>query len=125
MNEQLSMFDLFATPNVGPVPMADAGPVAAMIQASAKQEGGYSIFGIVRREINIRAWRPSAGEVLEMFPLSLSYYMTRNMLDRGGRVRLDVREVDANGALMKDGRAAVVEVDAGALYAAADAAGLF
>ena len=124
-HEQLSLFDLISAPveDAAPAPVrVDAGPVPVMIQASAKIDGGYRIFGIVRTEIALPAWKPTAGDVLALFPLSLSYDMSRGMLDRSCVIDLFAHEVDGEGNRLHDLADAHATVNAGELY---DAAGSF
>lgn len=102
-HEQFSMFDLFTPPQEAPAPVpADAQPVPVSIQASMKgaDGSGYVVFGVARANIVPSAWRPTAREVLEMFPLSLSWHIGRDALDRDGVVDLFAHEIDAEGNMV-------------------------
>jgi len=124
-HEQLSLFDLISAPMEGAAPapvQVDAGPVPVMIQASAKVDGGYRVFGIVRIEIALHTWNPTAGDVLALFPLSLSYDMSRGLLDRSCVIDLFAHEIDGDGNRLHALADAHATVKAGELY---DAAGSF
>ena len=102
-HEQLSMFDMFQEAPA-PEPVQPIGqPVPVSIQASMKlvDGSGYRVFGIVRAEINLCPWRPSPRDVLEMFPLSLPWYINKGLLDSAGTVDLFAHEVDANGNMIR------------------------
>ena len=125
-HEQLSMFDLFAAPQEpmqdAPAPViVDREPVPVSIQASMKSDGntGYRVFGVSRAQIIPSAWRPSASDVLEMFPLSLSYHMEKGLLDRSGVIDLFVHELDAEGNMAHMQADAHVTIPASELYDAA------
>lgn len=101
-HEQISFFDSLAAPleEAAPAPVqVEAVAVPVNIQASAKHAdtSGYRVFGIVRSSIVPAVWRPSARDVLELFPLSLSYYMDHGLLDRGDVIDLFAHELDADG----------------------------
>lgn len=127
-HEQLSMFDLFAAPveeTTQPTPAPDTGPVPVMIQASAKTGDGYRIFGIVRAEVALQGWRPTAGDALALFPISLSYEISRGLLDRSCVVDLYAHETDGDGNVLNVQADAHASISAAELYAAADATGSF
>lgn len=125
-HEQLSMFDMFAAPEPvqeAPAPVqAAVQPVTVSIQGSMKRldGSGFLVFGAVRAEIIPSVWRPTARDVLEMFPLSLSYHMNKGLLDRAGTVDLFAHELDAEGNMVRMLADAHATVNASDLYNAAE-----
>ena len=119
-HEQLSLFDLFAAPlEDAPQPVQpEARPVPVMIQASAQQDGGYRVYGVAHAEIVLPDWRPSARDVLSLFPASLSYDVAHGLLDRGDVIDLFAHEVDGDGNMLHMVADAHVTVSAAELYAA-------
>ena len=110
MPDQLSMFDMFTTqPAPQPAsttqqtlpaqmlsnltrsesPLSEPIPVA--IQASAKMENGYAIFGVAKAMITPASWHPSPSEVLSLFPERFS------SLDPDTLIDLYAHEVDGDG----------------------------
>ena len=110
MSDQLSMFDMFTTqPAPQPAsttqqtlpaqmlsnltrsesPLSEPIPVA--IQASAKMENGYAIFGVAKAMITPASWHPSPSEVLSLFPERFS------SLDPDTLIDLYAHEVDGEG----------------------------
>lgn len=98
-NMQMTMFDLFASPSGEAAVDAPGRVVRCSIQASAALPDGNSfrIFGTARDEISLPGWKPSARDVLALFPVSFSYYLSRGMLDRGDVIDLFAHELDADG----------------------------
>ena len=121
MPDQLSMFDMFTTqpaPQSAPTTAQSAGttqqtlpaqmlsnltrsesimsePIPVAIQASAKMENGYAIFGIARAVITPASWHPSPSEVLSLFPERFS------SLDPDALIDLYAHEVDGDGNRMR------------------------
>lgn len=110
MPDQLSMFDMFTTqPAPQPVsitqqtlpaqmlsnltksesPLSEPVPVA--IQASARMDSSYAIFGVARAVITPASWHPSPSEVLSLFPERFS------SLDPDTLIDLYAHEVDGDG----------------------------
>ena len=110
MPDQLSMFDMFTTQ---PAPQS-AGttqqtlpaqmlsnltrsesimsePIPVAIQASARMDSGYAIFGVARAVITPASWHPSPSEVLSLFPERFS------SLDPDTLIDLYAHEVDGEG----------------------------
>ena len=117
MPDQLSMFDMFTTqpaPQSAPTTAQSAGttqqtlpaqmlsnltrsesplsePISVAIQASAKMENGYAIFGVAKAMITPASWHPSPSEVLSLFPERFS------SLDPDTLIDLYAHEVDGDG----------------------------
>ena len=117
MPDQLSMFDMFTTqpaPQSAPTTAQSAGttqqtlpaqmlsnltrsesplsePISVAIQASAKMENGYAIFGVAKAMITPASWHPSPSEVLSLFPERFS------SLDPDTFIDLYAHEVDGEG----------------------------
>ena len=117
MPDQLSMFDMFPTqpaPQSAPTTAQSAGttqqtlpaqmlsnltrsesimsePIPVAIQASAKMENGYAIFGVAKAMITPASWHPSPSEVLSLFPERFS------SLDPDALIDLYAHEVDGDG----------------------------
>ena len=66
-------------------------PIPVAIQASAKMENGYAIFGVARAVITPASWHPSPSEVLSLFPERFS------SLDPDALIDLYAHEVDGDG----------------------------
>lgn len=114
MPDQLSMFDMFTT-QPAPQPASTtqqtlpaqmlsnltrsesimSEPIPVAIQASAKMENGYAIFGIARAVITPASWHPSPSEVLSLFPERFS------SLDPDALIDLYAHEVDGDGNRMR------------------------
>ena len=110
MPDQLSMFDMFTT-QPAPQPASTtqqtlpsqmlsnltrsestmSEPIPVAIQASAKMENGYVIFGVARAVITPASWHPSPSEVLSLFPERFS------SLDPDTLIDLYAHEVDGDG----------------------------
>ena len=110
MPDQLSMFDMFTT-QPAPQPASTtqqtlpaqmlsnltrsesimSEPIPVAIQASAKMENGYAIFGVARAVITPAFWHPSPSEVLSLFPERFS------SLDPDTLIDLYAHEVDGEG----------------------------
>ena len=110
MPDQLSMFDMFTT-QPAPQPASTtqqtlpsqmlsnltrsesplSEPISVAIQASAKMENGYVIFGVARAVITPASWHPSPSEVLSLFPERFS------SLDPDTLIDLYAHEVDGDG----------------------------
>ena len=118
MQDQISFFDLFDAPQTPDAPAQDAAPVPVSIQASAKVDSGYRIFGVVRSEIVLQAWRPSAADVLALFPISLPWDLSRGLLDRSCVIDLYAHEIDGGGNALHALPDAHATVGAAELYAA-------
>ena len=117
MTGQLSMFDMFTTqpaPQSALTTAQSAGttqqtlpaqmlsnltrsesplsePIPVAIQASAKMENGYAIFGVAKAMIMPASWHPSPSEVLSLFPERFS------SLDPDALIDLYAHEVDGDG----------------------------
>ena len=117
MPDQLSMFDMFTTqpaPQSAPTTAQSAGttqqtlpaqmlsnltrsesimsePIPVAIQASARMDSGYAIFGVARAVITPASWHPSPSEVLSLFPERFS------SLDPDTLIDLYAHEVDGEG----------------------------
>ena len=110
MPDQLSMFDMFTTqPAPQPASITQqtlpaqmlsnltrsesimSEPIPVAIQASAKMENGYAIFGVARAVITPASWHPSPSEVLSLFPERFS------SLDPDTLIDLYAHEVDGDG----------------------------
>ena len=117
MPGQLSMFDMFTTqpaPQPAPTTAQPASttqqtlpaqmlsnltrsesplsePVPVAIQASARMDSGYAIFGVARAVITPASWHPSPSEVLSLFPERFS------SLDPDTLIDLYAHEVDGDG----------------------------
>ena len=110
MPDQLSMFDMFTT-RPAPQPASTtqqtlpaqmlsnltrsesplSEPISVAIQASAKMENGYAIFGVAKAMITPASWHPTAEEVLSLFPERFS------SLDPDTLIDLCAHEVDGDG----------------------------
>ena len=110
MPDQLSMFDMFTTQPV-PQPASTtqqtlpaqmlsnltrsesimSEPIPVAIQASARMDSGYAIFGVARAVITPASWHPSPSEVLSLFPERFS------SLDPDTLIDLYAHEVDGDG----------------------------
>ena len=121
MPDQLSMFDMFTTqpaPQSAPTTAQSAGttqqtlpaqmlsnltrsesimsePIPVAIQASARMDSGYAIFGVARAVITPASWHPSPSEVLSLFPERFS------SLDPDTLIDLYAHEVDGDGNRMR------------------------
>lgn len=117
MPDQLSMFDMFTTqpaPQSAPTTAQSAGttqqtlpaqmlsnltrsesimsePIPVAIQASARMDSSYAIFGVARAVITPASWHPSPSEVLSLFPERFS------SLDPDTLIDLYAHEVDGDG----------------------------
>ena len=117
MPDQLSMFDMFTTqpaPQSAPTTAQSAGttqqtlpaqmlsnltrsesimsePIPVAIQASARMDSSYAIFGVARAVITPASWHPSPSEVLSLFPERFS------SLDPDTLIDLYAHEVDGEG----------------------------
>ena len=117
MPDQLSMFDMFTTqpaPQSAPTTAQSAGttqqtlpaqmlsnltrsesimsePIPVAIQASARMDSGYAIFGVARAVITPSSWHPSPSEVLSLFPERFS------SLDPDTLIDLYAHEADGDG----------------------------
>ena len=110
MPDQLSMFDMFPTrPTPQPASTTQqtlpaqmlsnltrsesimSEPIPVAIQASAKMENGYAIFGVAKAVITPASWHPSPSEVLSLFPERFS------SLDPDTLIDLYAHEVDGDG----------------------------
>jgi len=120
-HKQFSIFDMMDGQDEAPAPVVvNAEPVPVKIQASANYGGGYRVFGVVRSEIALSGWRPTARDVLAMFPLSLSYEMSKGWLDRSCVIDLFACEIDSEGNMLHEKADAHVTIQAGELYDAAE-----
>ena len=110
MPDQLSMFDMFTT-QPAPQPASTtqqtlpaqmlsnltrsesimSEPIPVAIQASARMDSGYAIFGVARAVITPASWHPSPSEVLSLFPERFS------SLDPDTLIDLYAHEVDGDG----------------------------
>ena len=110
MPDQLSMFDMFPT-QPAPQPASTtqqtlpaqmlsnltrsesimSEPIPVAIQASARMDSGYAIFGVARAVITPASWHPSPSEVLSLFPERFS------SLDPDALIDLYAHEVDGDG----------------------------
>ena len=110
MPDQLSMFDMFTT-QPAPQPASTtqqtlpaqmlsnltrsesimSEPIPVAIQASARMDSGYAIFGVARAVITPASWHPSPSEVLSLFPERFS------SLDPDTLIDLYAHEVDGEG----------------------------
>ena len=110
MSDQLSMFEMFTT-QPAPQPASTtqqtlpaqmlsnltrsesimSEPIPVAIQASAKMENGYVIFGVAKAMITPASWHPSPSEVLSLFPERFS------SLDPDTLIDLYAHEVDGEG----------------------------
>ena len=110
MPGQLSMFDMFTTQ---PAPQSASTtqqtlpaqmlsnltrsesimsePIPVAIQASARMDSSYAIFGVARAVITPASWHPSPSEVLSLFPERFS------SLDPDTLIDLYAHEVDGDG----------------------------
>ena len=110
MPDQLSMFDMFPTqPTPQPASTTQqtlpaqmlsnltrsesimSEPIPVAIQASARMDSGYAIFGVARAVITPASWHPSPSEVLSLFPERFS------SLDPDALIDLYAHEVDGDG----------------------------
>lgn len=117
MPDQLSMFDMFTmqpAPQSAPTTAQSAGttqqtlpaqmlsnltrsesimsePIPVAIQASARMDSSYAIFGVARAVITPTSWHPSPSEVLSLFPERFS------SLDPDTLIDLYAHEVDGDG----------------------------
>ena len=66
-------------------------PIPVAIQASARMDSGYAIFGVARAVITPAFWHPSPSEVLSLFPERFS------SLDPDTLIDLYAHEVDGEG----------------------------
>ena len=120
-NEQFSIFDFLASQEEAPAPVVeDSAPVPVTIQASANCDGGYRIFGAARSEVVLSGWRPTARDVLALYPLSLSYDMSHGLLDRSCVIDLFAHVIDSDGNMLHGLPDAHVTIRAGELYDAAE-----
>ena len=115
MPDQLSMFDMFTT-QPAPQPASTtqqtlpaqmlsnltrsesimsepimSEPIPVAIQASARMDSSYAIFGVARAVITPASWHPSPSEVLSLFPERFS------SLDPDTLIDLYAHEVDGDG----------------------------
>ena len=125
LHDQISIFDMFQaqTEEAPKMQAPEAVPVPVMVQASTIMSASKSfrVYGIVRGlTVAPAVWRPSALEVLSMFPVIREYYMPKGLFDRGCSVRLNIHEVGADGAMIDGGQSAAVDIAAAELYDAAE-----
>ena len=66
-------------------------PIPVAIQASARMDSSYAIFGVARAVITPASWHPSPSEVMSLFPERFS------SLDPDTLIDLCAHEVDGDG----------------------------
>ena len=120
-HEQFSIFDMLAGQDEAPASVVvNTEPVPVKIQASAYCGGGYRVFGVVRTEIVLSGWRPTPRDVLALYPISLSYDMSHDLLDRSCVIDLFAHEIDSEGNMLHELPDAHAIIQAGELYDAAE-----
>lgn len=115
-----SWFDHYSTvegkQQVENVSLRDKRLVPVLVQASAKVDSGYRVFGVARTEIILQSWQPLGGDVLSLFHDTLTYEITHGLLDKSCVIDLYAHEIDNNGVILNVLPDAHATINASELY---------